>query len=87
MPDPAGVLAEHAYKKHTDLPLIEAVALADLQLLEAVAVEAEWAALLSTDDSERMMHRERAAAADAVLYLRLRARVASRSLAKANKGA
>jgi hypothetical protein len=67
MPDPAGVLAERAYKKLTDL-----------QLLEAVAVEAEWAALLSMDDPERAMHRERAAAADAVLYLRLRARVASR---------
>jgi len=68
MPDPAGV---YAYKKLTDI-----------QLLEAVAVEAEWAALLSRDDPERAMHRERAAAADAVLYLRLRTRVASRSLAK-----
>jgi hypothetical protein len=74
MHDPGVAVAEHGYK-----------GLTDLQLLEIIAVEADRAAGLSTGDPERAMRRERVAAADAALYLRLRARVAARSSKRTNE--
>jgi hypothetical protein len=68
MDDPGDVSKQHPYHRLTDH-----------QLLEIITVEGGRAERLSTNDPERAMRKQRKAIADAILYLRMRARVVARS--------
>jgi len=67
MDDPGDVSKQHPYNQLTDH-----------QLVEIIAVEGNRAESLPTDDPQRAMRKQRMATADAILYLRMRAKVAAR---------
>jgi len=68
MDDPGDVSKQHPYNQLTDH-----------QLIEIITVEGDRAECLPTDDPQRAMGKRRMATADAILYLRMRAKVAARS--------